>query len=245
MTRGDMITVQVGMPHQWRDVPKSVSYLAFHSFPEHNQPAAAGAKQGALAPSCYSSCTALPAHRRVAATYEDLLKVPDSRVAEIVGGDLYSSPRPAPRHAAASSGLGGALHGPFDGGRGGPGGWRILDEPELHFRADVIVPDIAGWTRQRLPARPDEAFFSLAPDWICEVLSPSTAALDRTKKLAVYARERVGHAWLVDPIVRTLEILRFENGRWTILSTWSDAAVVRAEPFDALAIDLTLLWEMP
>ncbi|MBI3402555.1 MAG: Uma2 family endonuclease [Acidobacteria bacterium] len=186
-----------------------------------------------------------PDRSRPPATYDDLLKVPDHLVAEIVDGDLYASPRPAPRHAAASSGLGGALHGPFDKGRGGPGGWRILDEPELHRGRDVVVPDIAGWRRERLPALPEQAYFSVAPDWICEVVSPSTAALDRVKKLAVYARERVSHAWLVDPLARTLEMLRLENGRWTIVSTCSGADVVRAEPFEAIELDLTLLWEMP
>jgi Uma2 family endonuclease len=182
---------------------------------------------------------------RPAATYEDLLKVPDHLVAEIVDGELYATPRPAPRHAAASSGLGGALHGPFDRGRGGPGGWRILDEPELHLGADVIVPDLAGWRRERLPVLPDEAYFSLAPDWICEVLSPSTAALDRVRKLRIYSREHVSHAWLVDPILQTLEVLWLEHARWTIATTWSGSDVVRAEPFDAIDLDLTLLWDIP
>jgi len=180
---------------------------------------------------------------RTPATYEDLLKVPDHLVAEILDGELYTTPRPAPRHAAASSGLGGALHGPFDRGRGGPGGWRILDEPELHLASDIVVPDLAGWRRERLPRLPDEAFFSLAPDWICEVVSPSTAAMDRVKKLAIYARERVSHAWLVDPIARTLEVLRLDGGRWTILSTSSGLSILRAEPFEAIDLDLSLLWE--
>lgn len=169
--------------------------------------------------------------------------MPDHLVAEILDGALYTSPRPAPRHAAASSGLGGVLHGPFDRGRGGPGGWRILDEPELHLGPDILVPDLAGWRRDRLPALPEEAFFALAPDWICEVISPSTASMDRVTKTAVYARERVRHAWLIDPIARTLEILRLENGRWTILATASALDTVRAEPFDAIELDLSLLWD--
>ena len=181
--------------------------------------------------------------RHTPATYEDLLKVPDHMVAEIVNGELHASPRPAPRHADAGSGLGGVLRGPFDRGRGGPGGWRILFEPELHLGPDIVVPDLAGWRRERMPALPDEAYFSLAPDWICEVLSPSTASFDRGKKLTVYAREGVGHAWLADPIAQTLEVLRLENGRWTILGTFASADVVRTEPFDAIDLDLTLLWE--
>jgi Uma2 family endonuclease len=179
------------------------------------------------------------------ATYDDLLKVPDTLVAEILDGELHVTPRPAPKHADAGSGLGGALRGPFDRGRGGPGGWRILFEPELHLNADVLVPDLAGWRRTRLPALPDEAFFSIAPDWACEVLSPSTAALDRVKKLAVYAREGVSHVWLVDPLAQTLEVLRLEGGRWTIVSTSSGLAVLRAEPFEAIELDLSLLWEEP
>jgi Uma2 family endonuclease len=188
---------------------------------------------------------AQPDRRRHPATYDDLLKVPDHLVAEIVDGELYASPRPAPRHADASSGLGGALRGPFDRGRGGPGGWRILDEPELHLGRDIVVPDLAGWRRDHLPNLPEQAYFSVAPDWICEVVSPSTAALDRVKKLAVYARERVPHAWLVDPLAQTIEGLRLESERWTIISTCAGADIVRVEPFDAIELDLTLLWEMP
>lgn len=188
---------------------------------------------------------AQPDRTRRPATYADLHDVPDNVVAEILDGELYATPRPAPRHADASSGLGGALRGPFDRGRGGPGGWRILFEPELHLKTDVVVPDLAGWRRMRLPVLLDEAFISLAPDWACEVLSPSTAALDRVKKLSIYARESVPHVWLVDPVAHTLEVLRLEGGRWTIVSTWSGLAVLRAEPFEAIELDLSLLWEEP
>lgn len=177
------------------------------------------------------------------ATYEDLRQVPAHLVAEILDGELHTSPRPSPRHADASSGLGGALRGPFDRGRGGPGGWRILDEPELHLAADVVVPDLAGWRRERLPSLPDEAFFSIAPDWVCEVLSPSTVSIDRVKKLVIYAREGVSHTWLVDPLARTVEVLRLETGRWLIVATFGDLDIVRAEPFEAIELDLSLLWD--
>jgi Uma2 family endonuclease len=177
------------------------------------------------------------------ATYDDLVKVPDIMVAEIVDGELHASPRPAPRHAYATSALGTEIGGPFQRGRGGPGGWRILDEPELHFGPNVLVPDLAGWRRTRLPRLPDTAYFSVAPDWVCEVLSPSTASLDRGKKLAIYAREQVGHAWLVDPAVRTLEVLRLEAGRWTILATHAGSDVVRAEPFADIDLELASLWD--
>src|SRR5436189_2682935 len=149
-----------------------------------------------------------PTRRR--ATYDDLCRVPEHLVAEILDGELLVTPRPAPRHAQVGSALVTELHGAFGQGRGGPGGWWILYEPELHLGEDVVVPDIAGWRRERLPALPETAYFTIAPDWICEVVSPSTASLDRVKKLNVYARERVPHAWLVDPIGQTFEVLRLE-----------------------------------
>jgi Uma2 family endonuclease len=179
------------------------------------------------------------------ATYEDLLKVPDHLVAEILDGELYTTPRPAPRHADAGAALIVLLRGPFDHGREGPGGWRILFEPELHLAADVVVPDLAGWRRERLPALPERAYWTEAPDWLCEVLSPSTATIDRAKKLAIYARERVPHVWLVDPFARTLEVLRLEVGRWTIVSIFTERATPRAEPFEAIELDLSLVFNEP
>jgi len=176
------------------------------------------------------------------ATYEDLVKVPDICVAEIVDGELHASPRPGPRHARAGSSLGVLVGGPYDSGRGGPGGWWILDEPELHLGGDVLVPDLAGWRRARMPRLPDTAYFPLAPDWVCEVLSPSTASLDRVKKLTIYAREQVAHAWLIDPVARTLDVLRVEAGRWTILATHTGSDVVRADPFAEIELELQALW---
>jgi Uma2 family endonuclease len=176
------------------------------------------------------------------ATYEDLEKVPDSMVAEIVDGELHATPRPAPRHSVAGSSLGVFIGGPYHHGRGGPGGWWILDEPELHFGKDVLVPDVAGWRRERMPAVPEAAYFTVSPDWVCEVLSPSTASLDRVKKLAAYARERVAFAWLVDPIARTLEVMRLDAGHWVLLSAHSSAEVVRAEPFAEVELPLASLW---
>lgn len=186
----------------------------------------------------------VPPSRRPA-TYDDLVAVPDHLVAEIIDGELYTSPRPAPRHAVAASTLLSLLHGPFDLGRGGPGRWRILFEPELHLAADVLVPDIAAWRRERLPHLPDAAYFSLRPDWVCEVQSPSTTALDRGKKLRVYAREDVEHAWMVDPVAETLEVLRLETGLWTIVGTYVGQDVVHPEPFQSLGLELRLLWDDP
>jgi Uma2 family endonuclease len=176
------------------------------------------------------------------ATYEDLEKLPPNMVAEIVDGELWASPRPAPRHAIAFSRLSNRLGPPFDEGRGGPGGWLILGEPELHLGAHVVVPDLAGWRRARFPGIPDTAYFTAVPDWVCEVISPSTATLDRAKKLRIYAGARVPHAWIVDPLARTLEVMRLENGRWSIVATHDRDEAVRAEPFEALELDLQALW---
>jgi Uma2 family endonuclease len=176
------------------------------------------------------------------ATYEDLLAVPGHLVAEILDGVLITQPRPASLHARASSRLGIDLGGPFDRGKGGPGGWIILDEPELHLHGDVVVPDLVGWRRTRMPELPDVSALELAPDWVCEVLSPSTAGIDRGEKMPIYARERVSHAWLVDPIARTLEAFRLEDARWSLLGTWRENAQVRVEPFAAVELELDGLW---
>jgi len=183
---------------------------------------------------------ASPVRKR--ASYDDLLRVPEHLVAEIVDGDLHTSPRPAGRHTVAASGLGGQIWPPFDRGLGGPGGWWILDEPELHFGEDILVPDLAGWRRERMPAIPDAAYFTLAPDWACEVLSPSTERFDRVRKLPAYSREGVRHVWLVNPTSRTLEVLRLEGGRWVVAATHGGDDPVRAEPFEAIELDLGALW---
>ncbi len=177
------------------------------------------------------------------ATYKDLMELPDTMVAEILDGELYGSPRPAMRHSRVSSALGGQLWGPFGRRRGAPGGWWILDEPELHFGEDVLVPDLAGWRRERLPDIPDTAAISLAPDWICEVISPSTEQIDRVRKLPIYAREGVENAWLINPLTRTIEVFRRTANGWILLSIHGgDDSALRAEPFEAIAIELPELW---
>jgi len=182
-----------------------------------------------------------PAKRR--ATYEDVLNAPEHMVAEIIDGELELQPRPAKPHAAAATALGEELGPPFKRGRGGPGGWIILDEPELHMAGDVLVPDLAGWRRERMPViTTEEPFFTLAPDWACEVVSPSTAAKDRARKLPIYAREGVTHVWLVDPLQRTLDVLRLQDRNWVIVAVHEGVARVRAEPFDAIELDLGILW---
>jgi len=185
-------------------------------------------------------------HERVKrATYEDVLAAPENKVAEILDGELFLSPRPAPRHAVVASRLGMVLGNAFDRGRDGPGGWWLLDEPELHFGEHVVVPDIGGWRRERMSQIPDEAFFVLAPDFVCEVLSPSTERFDRGRKLRIYAQAGVAHAWFVNPRERTLEVLRLREGVWTIAAVFTGSEIVRAEPFEAIALELGSLWPDP
>jgi Uma2 family endonuclease len=178
------------------------------------------------------------------ATYADLEALPPDKIGELIGGVLYASLRPNLAHGWVASKLHGELYGPFDrGGGGGPGGWHFIFEPELHLGEDVLVPDLAGWRRERMTGVPTGVGVKVAPDWLCEVLSPSTAALDRDRKLTVYAREGVRHVWLVDPRPRTLEVLRLEPSRYVPLATHMGLATVRAEPFTALALELRVLWD--
>lgn len=174
------------------------------------------------------------------ATYADLLKVPEHLVAEIVEGELFTSPRPAPRHSYA----GGALHGELRSrfGRGGGAEWLLLIEPELHLGDDVLVPDVAGWRVSRMPEFPQTASIDLAPDWICEVLSPSTARLDRLRKLPRYAHHGVARVWIVDPIIKGVEIFQLNAGHYTLIDALEGNEVVHAEPFAAFELDLSLLW---
>jgi Uma2 family endonuclease len=178
------------------------------------------------------------------ATYEDVLAAPETMIAEILDGELILSPRPAPPHAVSSSAMGADLHVLFGKRRsgGGPGGWWILDEPELHLGRHVMVPDLAGWRRERLPVMPQAAFFELPPDWVCEVLSPSTGARDRLIKMRIYAAHRVTHVWLVDPLERLLEIYRRQEENWLRVAVFSGSMAVRAEPFDAVELDLDDWW---
>ena len=176
------------------------------------------------------------------ATYDDLLALPPHRVGEIVDGTSYSHPRPAPRHAQAGSALGFELGAPFHQGRGGPGGWWILFEPECHLDSHVLVPDFSGWQRERIPTLPETAWFELAPDWVCEILSPATARLDRVRKMPIYAQAGVHHLWLIDPELRTLEAYERRDAHWLLTASHSEEDVVRIPPFDAIELELGLLW---
>ena len=176
------------------------------------------------------------------ATYQDVLDAPLHMVAEIVAGNLHTQPRPAARHAWASSRLGGRLDRSFNDDDAGPGGWWIIDEPELHLGEDILVPDLAGWRRETMPDYPDTAWFGMTPDWVCEVLSPSTRQLDHGAKRSVYAREGVLHLWFVDPDARTLEAFELRKGLWVLLATLTDDAPVSLPPFDATTFPLNVLW---
>ena len=171
--------------------------------------------------------------------YAALEALPEQLVGEIVDGQLHATPRPAPPHSLAASVLGADLLQPFHRGRGGPGGWWILDEPEVHFitRIELTVPDIAGWRRERLPAMPPTAFFELVPDWLCEVLSPSTARYDRHTKLPAYERHGVPFVWLVDPVERWLEVHALEDGRYACAGRVEGDGPIRQPPFAEVAID--------
>lgn len=176
------------------------------------------------------------------ATYDDVLAAPPHMVAELFGGVLSTMPRPAPRHANVTSSLGAYIAGPFQHHLGGPGGWWIIDEPELHLGEDVAVPDLAGWRRERMARLPDAAWFGLPPDWACEVLSPSTRRIDEGIKRELYAQHGVGHLWLIDPAARLLEAFELTHGRWLLLRTWRDDDEVAAAPFAAAPFRLDVLW---
>jgi Uma2 family endonuclease len=180
------------------------------------------------------------------ATYDDLLKLPEHVVGEIIHGELIVSPRPALAHANASSGVSrdllGSFHGPPDRG---PGGWWIFFEPELHFGQDVLVPDLAGWRQERMPKRQNIPAVELPPDWICEVVSPSTERIDRARKMGIYARVGVPHLWLINPLTRTVEVYRLEETAWKLVGTHEGDARVRIHPFEAIELELSRWWIEP
>ncbi|KYF61524.1 hypothetical protein BE11_19260 [Sorangium cellulosum] len=174
--------------------------------------------------------------------------VPDEMVAEILDGELHVFPRPARPQTRAASRLNACIGGPFDLGAGGPGGWVILFGPEVHLGPgpDKVVPDLAGWRRERMPDAlgPEDApaHYDVAPDWVCEVISPRTERVDRGKKMRIYRREGVRHAWLINPVAQTLEVYRLDDGRWSLLDTHEGDEAVQAEPFEAIELPLADLW---
>ncbi len=182
-----------------------------------------------------------PADKR--ATYDDLLNIPENMTGEIVDGELIVTPRPSRKHGYVAYSLGGRLTPSYQFGEGdGPGGWIFISEPEIAFGEDILVPDVAGWKRERFPVEEDHNWISVRPDWVCEVLSPSTAKMDKTGKMPVYARFGVPHLWLIDPIAKTLDAFRLESGKWVVIGLYVQNDKVRVEPFEEVLIDLSDLW---
>jgi Uma2 family endonuclease len=182
-----------------------------------------------------------PGDKKRRATYQDVIDAPENMTAEIINGELHLWPRPFSPHQAVASALGDELGPPFKRGRGGPGGWIILDEAELHLGDDVLVPDLSGWRRERMPVVP-ERHIALPPDWVCEVISKSRERYDRIEKMPVYAAAGVKFMWLVHPLRRTLETFRLHDGKWLLLGAYKDDDRARIEPFDAIEFDIASLW---
>ena len=182
-----------------------------------------------------------PARKKAA--YDDLYSLPENMTGEIIDGELIATPRPSRSHAHATSALGGELAPPYQFGRGGgPGGWEILDEPEIKLGENIIVPDLAGWRRERFPRSEETNWISIPPDWVCEVLSPSMLRVDKIKKMPIYAQYGVHHLWLIDPIAKTLDVFRLESGHWVVAGLYVEDDKVRAEPFQEVEIELSNLW---
>jgi Uma2 family endonuclease len=222
--------------HQRIRVPKSAARAFFSLKTKHSSQVAKSDLRFTLKATMVAARVVAPA------TYQDLKQVPDTFIAQIIDGELHTMPRPASAHAHASSTLGMDLGSPFQRGRGGPGGWWILDEPEIHLNAHVLVSDLAGYRKKKLPSLPNVPFFTHVPDWICEVISPSTARIDRTQKRRIYAESGVSHYWTLDPAAQTLEVFRLQGTTWLLLATYGEKDVVRAEPFDAVELELGALW---
>ena len=176
------------------------------------------------------------------ATYADIEALPAHVVGEILFGHLVTHPRPTRRHGGATSALGGVVTGSHQFGIGGPGGWIFIDEPELHLGPHVVVPDIAGWRRERMTEPADRAWFEIAPDWVCETLSPRTEKYDKGDKRRIYAHYRVEHLWLLDPRARSLEVFRRQEQDWLLTHTFFETEAVRAPPFAEIEFSLGLLW---
>ncbi len=174
--------------------------------------------------------------------YEDLCALPENVVGEIINEELVVSPRPGFEHANASSAIGSIFFAPYQLGKNGPGGWWILDEPEIHLKDQVVVPDVAGWKRERLPKPAGTTYFSLAPDWACEVLSPSTVRYDRISKLKIYAENKVPYYWIVDPLNRVLEVLILDGKGYKADLAFGKDDLVKAPPFEDLEFNLGELW---
>jgi len=178
------------------------------------------------------------------AGYADVEATPPHLVAEIIDGRLVTHPRPSPRHGGTAIALGDELTGPFQKGRGGPGGWVFFTGPEVRFGSDMLVPDIAGWRRRRMQAYPPNNWFETSPDWVCEILSGSTERRDRTVKMRIYGEAGIPFLWLVDPRLQLLEAYENTDSKWTRFGSWISDEAVAARPFDAVSFRLGELWPL-
>jgi Uma2 family endonuclease len=182
-----------------------------------------------------------PAGKR--ATYEDLYQVPENMTGEIINGELIVTPRPSRKHVYTASALDKKIGSPYQFGEGGgPGGWIILVEPEIGLGEHTLVPDLAGWREERYPDEEPHNWISVPPDWICEVISPSTRRVDKMEKMPIYAQYQIPFCWLVDPMEKTLDVFRLKAGEWVVAGFYVGEAKVRAEPFTAIEINLSDLW---
>jgi len=178
------------------------------------------------------------------ATYADVEAAPEHLVAEIIDGTLLTHPRPSLRHSGAANALSAKLTSPFQWGTGGPGGWVFFVEPEIKLGDDLVVPDIAGWRRERLGSYPETNYLTVVPDWVCEVLSGSTEKRDRTLKMRIYGDAGMPHSWLIDPRLQVLEAFKLDDGEWKKAGDWNSDDIVRAVPFDAISFSLADLWPL-
>ena len=176
------------------------------------------------------------------ATYEDLYDLPEDMTGEIIDGELILTPKPSTQHSNTAFTLSSRLGPPYRFGEGGPGGWIILVKHEIMLGEHLLVPDFAGWRKGRFPGVPKENWLSIAPDWVCEILSPSTARVDRVRKMPLYAAHGIPHLWLIDPFAKTLEVFRLQSGKWVMLAAFAEDDKVRTEPFQEIEIDLANLW---
>jgi Uma2 family endonuclease len=185
----------------------------------------------------------MPELARKKVTYDDLYDIPENMTGQIIDGEMIVTPRPSARHSHAASTLGGEVVPPYRFGRsGGPGGWIILYEQELMFGEHLLVPDFSGWRKERFPGVPQENWISVPPDWVCEILSPGTARVDRVRKMPIYARNEIPFLWLIDPTAQTLEAYRLEAGKWLLLGAFAENDKFRAEPFQEIEMDLGNFW---
>lgn len=179
------------------------------------------------------------------ASYDDLLALPEGERAEVIAGQLRTLPSPLPRHAKVQRVLGGLIGQPFDDddGRGGPGGWWILPEVDVQLGAhDIVRPDLSGWRRERLPEPWELRPIDVVPDWVCEILSPSTMRHDRLTKATLYRESGVQSLWLIDPEARVLEALSLDNGRWLETARCGDGDLVAIPPFEAVELEISRLF---